>query len=184
MSQETEYKEGNHNEFIQYLFSDSPKEKGMIELELPLSDDYQINMQYFKYSLDDFEFHDPVDDGVELNLPNLDLPEECDLTDIGTCFDFSPGMGAPFAILSSETVFISMEKTLLDDDLKLTLSTLMDLDKGFGELASFEADYNIGNGLNAIVGVTKVIGDDEVDNYIFNQIEDFSNIRFEIKYSF
>ena len=36
MSQETEYKEGNHNEFIQYLFSDSPKEKGMIELELPL----------------------------------------------------------------------------------------------------------------------------------------------------
>ena len=39
MSQETEYKEGNHNEFIQYLFSDSPKEKGMIELELPLSEE-------------------------------------------------------------------------------------------------------------------------------------------------
>ena len=38
ISQETEYKEGNHNEFIQYLFSDSPKEKGMIELELPLLD--------------------------------------------------------------------------------------------------------------------------------------------------
>ena len=38
MSQETEYKEGNHNEFIQYLFSDSPKEKGEIELELPLLD--------------------------------------------------------------------------------------------------------------------------------------------------
>ena len=36
MSQETEYKEGNHNEFIEYLFSDSPKERGMIELELPL----------------------------------------------------------------------------------------------------------------------------------------------------
>ena len=38
MSQETEYKEGNHNEFIEYLFSDSPKEKGEIELELPLLD--------------------------------------------------------------------------------------------------------------------------------------------------
>ena len=31
-----EYKEGRHEEFIQYLFSDSPKEKGEISLELPL----------------------------------------------------------------------------------------------------------------------------------------------------
>ena len=31
-----EYKEGQHEEFIQYLFSDSPKEKGEISLELPL----------------------------------------------------------------------------------------------------------------------------------------------------
>ena len=37
MSQETEYKEGNHSEFIQYLFSDSPKDEGVITLELPLS---------------------------------------------------------------------------------------------------------------------------------------------------
>jgi hypothetical protein len=31
-----EYKEGQHEEFIQYLFTDSPKEKGEISLELPL----------------------------------------------------------------------------------------------------------------------------------------------------
>ena len=31
-----EYKEGQHEEFIQYLYSDSPKEKGEISLELPL----------------------------------------------------------------------------------------------------------------------------------------------------
>ena len=31
-----EYKEGQNEEFIQYLFSDSPKEKGEISLELPL----------------------------------------------------------------------------------------------------------------------------------------------------
>ena len=34
----TEYKEGNHSEFIQYLFSGPPKEKGAITLELPLSE--------------------------------------------------------------------------------------------------------------------------------------------------
>ncbi len=38
MSEEIDYKEGDHSEFIQYLFSDSPKEKGEIELELPLSE--------------------------------------------------------------------------------------------------------------------------------------------------
>jgi hypothetical protein len=36
MNTEPEYKEGQHGEFIQYLFSDSPKEKGEISLELPL----------------------------------------------------------------------------------------------------------------------------------------------------
>jgi hypothetical protein len=36
MNTEPEYKEGQHEEFIQYLFSDSPKEKGEILLELPL----------------------------------------------------------------------------------------------------------------------------------------------------
>ena len=36
MNSEPEYKEGHHGEFIQYIFSDSPKEKGEIKLELPL----------------------------------------------------------------------------------------------------------------------------------------------------
>ena len=34
----TEYKEGSHEEFINYLFSNSPKEKGIIVLESPLED--------------------------------------------------------------------------------------------------------------------------------------------------
>ena len=29
----TDYKEGSHSEFIEYLFSDSPKDKGVIQLE-------------------------------------------------------------------------------------------------------------------------------------------------------
>tara|TARA_B110000971_G_C20020832_1_gene506260 strand:- start:739 stop:1233 length:495 start_codon:yes stop_codon:yes gene_type:complete len=33
---ETDYREGDHDEFVKYLFSDSPKEKGLITLELPL----------------------------------------------------------------------------------------------------------------------------------------------------
>ena len=36
---EPEYKEGNHNEFIEYLYSNSPKSQGEIKLELPLIDE-------------------------------------------------------------------------------------------------------------------------------------------------
>ena len=156
------------------------------QLELPLSDNYQINMQYFRYKFYDnkFSFDDPLDDGVTLVIPLLDLPDGCDVNDLETCIYFNPGMGAPFAMLSSETFFLSIEKTILNDDLKVTLGSLMDLDKGFGELVSFEADYDIGNGLNTILGITKVVGDREVDDYVFNEIEDFSNIRFELKYNF
>jgi len=37
MNSDTEYKEGNHREFINYLYSNSPKNKGEVKLELPLN---------------------------------------------------------------------------------------------------------------------------------------------------
>ena len=37
MDQGTEYKEGSHDEFINYLFSNEPREKGEVKLELPLN---------------------------------------------------------------------------------------------------------------------------------------------------
>jgi len=36
MNSDTEYKEGNHDDFIKYLFSNPPKEKSTVKLELPL----------------------------------------------------------------------------------------------------------------------------------------------------
>ena len=38
MNSDTVFKEGNHNDFINYLFSDSPREKGEVKLELPLNE--------------------------------------------------------------------------------------------------------------------------------------------------
>ena len=47
-----EYKEGGHDEFIQYLFSDSPKSQGTISLELPLLDsDKNIGLHVFEQLL-------------------------------------------------------------------------------------------------------------------------------------
>jgi len=48
----TEYKEGSHEEFINYLFSDSPKEKGIIVLESPLEEELKnINLHIFEQLL-------------------------------------------------------------------------------------------------------------------------------------
>ena len=48
----TEYKEGNHNEFIQFLFSSEPKEKGEILFESPLEDkNKNIHLHIFEQLL-------------------------------------------------------------------------------------------------------------------------------------
>ena len=39
MDTHTDYKDGSHEEFITFLFTKPPQEKGSIKLELPLSDD-------------------------------------------------------------------------------------------------------------------------------------------------
>ena len=38
MNTDTVFKEGDHQDFINYLFSHSPKEKGEVKLELPLNE--------------------------------------------------------------------------------------------------------------------------------------------------
>ena len=38
-----DYKEGSHSEFIEYLFSDSPKDKGLIQLESPPNEPNEPN---------------------------------------------------------------------------------------------------------------------------------------------
>tara|TARA_B100001094_G_scaffold126863_1_gene122918 strand:- start:2562 stop:4130 length:1569 start_codon:yes stop_codon:yes gene_type:complete len=178
---------GNYHSYP--LYQKAEYSQQTFQIEIPLTNSYQINMQYFKYKLNSYDYIDPLDSETEIRLPNIELPDECvdestNTLVIDGCLSFNPSLGAPFALLSSETFFISLEKTILDDDLKLTLSSLMDIDKGFGELISFEADYDIGNGLKTIIGLTKILGDKEQDNYTFNDLEDFSNIRFEIKYNF
>ena len=67
-----EYKEGNHSEFIQYLFSDSPKEKGMIELELPLLESNKnIGLHIFEQLLmifvDGLKYFYGKDNKVDIN---------------------------------------------------------------------------------------------------------------------
>ena len=52
MNTDTEYKEGDHQDFINYLFSDSPREKGEVKLELPLNErDKNLGLHEFEQLL-------------------------------------------------------------------------------------------------------------------------------------
>lgn len=46
-----EYKEGNHLDFINYLYSNNPQPVGTIELELPLEEDKNIYLHIFEQLL-------------------------------------------------------------------------------------------------------------------------------------
>ena len=52
MNSDTEFKEGEHDDFINYLFSDSPKERGEVKLELPLNErDKNLGLHEFEQLL-------------------------------------------------------------------------------------------------------------------------------------
>lgn len=72
MNSDTEYKEGNHNDFINYLFSHSPKEKGEVKLELPLNlPDKNLGLHIFEQLLmifvDGLKYFYGENDKVDIN---------------------------------------------------------------------------------------------------------------------
>ena len=56
-----------------------------------------------------------------------------------------------------------------------------------GSLTEYKIEYNIAQDLIGLIELTKVMGSDahpDGENYQFNKMEDFSHMRFEIKYIF
>ena len=72
MDQDTEYKEGSHDEFINYLFSNGPREKGEVKLELPLNvPDKNLGLHEFEQLLmiyvDGLKFFYSENNQVDIN---------------------------------------------------------------------------------------------------------------------
>ncbi len=169
-------------DYYQYTFQ--------VEYGLPW--DITIVGQFFTYDtlnyshLDTLETHDDITiTNVELNADDLD-PRKL----------FTPGMGVPLAVLSKRVLFLNLEKTFLDDQLKIGFLSLFDIanpvdsTKTFdiwGSLWGFTAEYDVTQNLKFLLGITNIKGkDDHPDEelYRFNQMESFSHIRMEIKYFF
>ena len=157
-----------------------------IEIELPL--DINLTAQYFthdtlNYSSDSL----PVDQ--EISIPNLEIDPE----NMTPANFFTPGMGVPLAILTNKAIFITLDKTFLGDQLKVSYTSMMDIAdytgiQGIaGSLTEIRMEYSVTQDLQSLLSLTQVNGSNEHpdgENYPFTRMEDFSHIRFELKYFF
>lgn len=83
MNRDTVYKEGDHKDFINYLFSNSPKEKGEIKLELPLNKpDKNLGLHEFEQLLmifvDGLKYFYGENDKVNINKLNSEDIQKID----------------------------------------------------------------------------------------------------------
>ena len=167
-----------------------------LETELP----FGINLiaQYFThdtltYSSDSL----PVDQ--EIDIPNLEIdPEEMEPSNF-----FTPGMGVPLAILTDRAFFLTLNKSIFNEQLKLSLTSMIDAStikekksdpnslerdhSSSGVLLELKMTYSIDQDLDGTIAITKINGDSdhpEGASYPFNKMEDFSHLRFELKYFF
>ncbi len=98
---------------------------------------------------------------------------------------FYPGLGAPLAILTSKALMYSFNQSIGgDSDIELVLKGLVDLnDDGF--LTELGAIFNLSDDLRLHTYLNKIMGDDSLDDeYRFNQMKNFSHLRFELEYFF
>ena len=104
-------------------------------------------------------------------------------------------MGTPIAALMKKALTVSLEKTFLEEQLKIGFLSMMDLydpldtknTKLWGRILGLTIEYDLTQDLKLISGITQITGNDnhsEGDHYRLNQMEDFSHLRFELKYSF
>ena len=157
-----------------------------IETELPFN--IHLSAQYFTHNVSDYKSDSlPVDQ--EINIPNLELDPE----DIKPSNFFTPGMGVPLAILTKKAVFLILDRSFLNDQLNISSTTMFDIAEYSGVtgiagyLNEIRFEYAVREDLQSLIGITNVEGSKDHpdgENYPFNRMEDFSHVRFELKYFF
>ena len=106
---------------------------------------------------------------------------------------FNPGMGVPLAVLTKKAVFLTLEKKLMDEQFNVSITSMLDVAEYIdvsglaGSLVELKVGYIFEQDLHGLLALTNVTGTSnhpDGENYAFNRMEDFSHIRFELKYFF
>jgi hypothetical protein len=144
-----------------------------IQFEYELPWDFQIAGQYIKY--DTLQYFDNLGRNIFMNVDEFS-------TDFTASDFFFPGLGTNIAILTKSILLMDLTKTLYDNKMEISIKTMMDQIHS-GSLVEMGIGYDISESVKSYLAVTKVFGDKSQDeDYTFNNMEDFSHIRLELKY--
>ena len=174
--------------FTYPLLEESNYWQSTIQMETELPFGINLIAQYFMHDTINYSSKSlPVDQ--EISIPNLDLDPE----DITPSNFFTPGMGVPVAILTSKAIFLTLDKFYHNNKLKLSITSMIDGENYekvgplSGSLVEFGFAYDLEQDLKILLAITNVRGNKNHPqgiDYTFNDMEDFSHFRFELKYFF
>ena len=93
--------------------------------------------------------------------------------------NFNMGLGTPFAVFSENVLFLSSQKSYMDDTFDISLSGMIDLTQS-GFMLGTNIEYSPFDNLKMTIGSSKFMG----KGNIFKLLKEFSNTSIAVKYSF
>ena len=111
-----------------------------------------------------------INDGNEFSSSNIIVPE------------FSPGMGTPFAMFSDKALLISSSGVLMDDQIDIQGSVMLNLENS-GSFLSFGVGYSPVLNWKLELATTQFSGNGKLQDP-FTLMEDFSHVRIGLLYNF
>ena len=172
------------------FFEEAKYYQSTIQIEYSIFDT-DFLFQIFKYDTLSYSSIVPLKDGEQIAVP-LFQQEGFDPYNY-----FFPGMGSPLALMVKRAVLGGVSKSFINDKLTFQLRNLMDLDyKGY--FLELNTEYKLTDRVTSVFAINYINGDKEHPNslknkgdnyekaldYPLNQMEDFSHVRMQIKYSF
>jgi len=165
-----------------------------IQAEYDLPSNINLLVQYFEYDTLSYKSQSPLkadEPCIQIDTPPVEI---CGFDP----YDFFyPGMGSPLALMVNKAILGGISKSFLNDRLTLQIRNLMDLEyKGY--FLELNTDYKLTDRVTSTFAINYINGDETHPNsiknkgedyekaldYPLNQMEDFSHIRMQIKYSF
>ena len=141
----------------------------VLQLEYTTQNDLMLSGQYIGSSIiaEDIKW---LKSGNEISSSSMVIPE------------FSPGMGTPFAMFSDKALLISSSGVLMDDQIDIQGSVMLNLENS-GSFLSFGLGYSPVLNWKLELATTQFSGNGKLQDP-FTLMEEFSHVRIGLLYNF
>ena len=141
----------------------------VLQLEYTTQNDLMLSGQFIGSSIiaEDIKW---LKSGNEISSSSMVIPE------------FSPGMGTPFAMFSDKALLISSSGVLMDDQIDIQGSVMLNLENS-GSFLSFGLGYSPVLNWKLELATTQFSGNGKLQDP-FTLMEEFSHVRIGLLYNF